>query len=180
MRELADDESKYIRELDTLVDGVIPVLLSSVLSKSETAIAAGIFDANPDELIDSSFTKPIVDMGIALEHLRSLHKRIPLGDPEGLTSWAHSAHKSYDDYLVAWRMGFQGAIVNLAPATSPSSTEEQSALYDMPRNANGDMVNADGERVDVAFLLRRPLVRIKYLSRVLKVWIYCLTLAERN
>ncbi|KAK5014457.1 hypothetical protein LTR60_003348, partial [Cryomyces antarcticus] len=43
MNELASDEAKYTRELRTLVDGVISVLLSCVLSKSDTAVAAGLF-----------------------------------------------------------------------------------------------------------------------------------------
>jgi hypothetical protein len=171
MQELADDETKYMRELNTLVDGVIPVLLSSVLSKSESAIAAGLFDTNPGERINASYTKPIVAMGVALERLRSLHKRIPLGDPEALTSWAHGAHKTYDDYLSAWRMGFQDVIVNLAPASS-SASQAESTLDTMPRNAAGDVVNADGERVDVAFLLKRPFVRVKYLSKIWKVCLY--------
>jgi hypothetical protein len=43
MKELSSDESKYIRELNTLVDGVIPVLLTCVLSKSDSVVAAGLF-----------------------------------------------------------------------------------------------------------------------------------------
>lgn len=172
MHELADDEMKYLRELNTLVDGVIPVLLSSVLSKSESAIAAGLFDTNPQQPLDAAFTKPIVDMGICLERLRSLHKRIPLGDPEAISSWAHGAHKTYTDYLAAWRMGFQDLVVNLAPASPSHSPKEQSPIDTMPQNASGDVVNAEGERVDVAFLLKRPLVRIKYLTKVNKVCIH--------
>ena len=39
----------------------------------------------------------------------------------------------------------------------------------MPRNAEGYVVNGDGERVDVAYMLKRPLVRLKYLAKTLKV-----------
>lgn len=169
MKELTDDEAKYLRELNTLVDGVIPVLLSSVLSKSKSAIAAGLFDANPGEQLDASFTKPIVDMGVALERLRSLHKRIPLGDPEAITSWAHGAYNTYSDYLAAWRMGFQDVVVNLAPASESPATSDLPTLDTMPRNANGDVVDVGGERVDVAFLLKRPLNRVKYLAKICKV-----------
>lgn len=172
MKELADDEAKYIRELNTLVDGVIPVLLSSVLSKSKSAIAAGLFDTDSSEPLDASFTKPIVDMGVALERLRSLHKRIPLGDPEAITSWAHGAHKTYNDYLTAWRMGFQDIVVNLAPASHSPSSPEDSSLDTMSRNAHGDVIDTEGERVDVAFLLKRPLFRVKYLAKNLKVCLY--------
>lgn len=169
MRELADDESKYIRELKTLVDGVIPVLLTCVLSKSDSAIAAGLFDTDSSEGLDPSFTKPIVDMGVALERLRSLHNRIPLEDPKAFVTWLQGAHKSYDDYLTAWRMGFQDVVVNLAPASRSSSASQSPTLDEIPRNANGDVVGSNGARVDVAFLLKRPLVRIKYLEKILKV-----------
>jgi hypothetical protein len=171
MKELSDDEAKYMRELNTLVDGVIPVLLSSVLSKSDSAVAAGLFDSNPSEQLDGSFTKPIVDMGVCLERLRSLHKRIPLGDPEAIISWAHGAQKTYTDYLAAWRLGFQDVVVNLAPA----ARSEKSPLDTMPLNANGDVVDAEGEVADVAFLLKRPLTRIKHLAKIVKVRLYSRT-----
>ncbi|RDW84716.1 hypothetical protein BP6252_02306 [Coleophoma cylindrospora] len=168
LRELSDDETKYMRELKTLVDGVVPVLLTCVLSKSESAIAAGLFNPDSTDPADTSFTKPIVAMGIALERLKSLHKRIPLQDAEALVIWAHRAHKVYDDYLAAWRLGFQDVVVNLAPASRTSSAEQKSLLEEIPQNASGDVVNSNGERVDVAFLLKRPLVRIKYLAKLTK------------
>ncbi|KAH8602304.1 hypothetical protein B0O99DRAFT_606209 [Bisporella sp. PMI_857] len=169
LRELATDETKYMRELKTLVDGVIPVLLTCVLSKSDSAIAAGLFSPTPVVGgADSAFTKPIVDMGIALERLKSLHNRIPLEDSITLVTWFQNAYKTYDDYLTAWRMGFQDVVVNLAP-TSPSTSAQQTPNKDeMPLNANGDVVKEDGERVDVAFLLKRPLVRVKHLCKVVK------------
>ena len=173
MKELADDEAKYMRELNTLVDGVIPVLLSSVLSKSDSAVAAGLFDSNPGEQLDGSFTKPIVDMGVSLERLRSLHKRIPLGDPEALISWAHGAHKTYTDYLAAWRLGFQDVVVNLAPASRSPGKSEEPTLDTMPLNANGDVVDTEGEVAVVAFLLKRPFTSIKHLSKIFKVCLSC-------
>ena len=168
MRELADDEVKYMRELKTLVDGVIPVLLTCVLSKSESAVSAGLFNPNTSDVSDPSFTQPIVDMGIALERLKSLHKRIPLEDPHAFIAWAQTAHKTYDDYLASWRMGFQDVVVNLAPACQPSM-EQTSSLDEMPRNADGDVLNSNGERADVQYMLKRPLVRAKYLSKIVKV-----------
>lgn len=168
LQELADDEIKYKRELKTLVDGVIPVLLTCVLSKSDPAIATGMFGQSSSGQADSFITKPIVDMGVALERLKTLHNRIPLDDIDLLLHWALGAHKVYDDYVDAWRMGFQNVIVNLAPATQSNSGEDQS-LDEMPRNEDGDVLNENGERVDVAFLLKRPLVRVKYLAKVMKV-----------
>lgn len=173
MRELATDESKYMRELRTLVDGVIPVLLTCVLSKSDSAVAAGLFRPSAPNHEDPTFTRPIVDMGIALERMKTLHKRIPKDDPTSLLTWAHGAQRVYAEYLKAWRMGFQDVVVNLAPATDNiptalSSTTSQALDEGLPRNEDGDVVNGDGERVDVAFLLKRPLVRLKYLQKTLK------------
>lgn len=170
LKELVTDENKYMRELRTLVDGVIPVLLTSVLSRSESAIAAGLFDPTLGEKADNIVTRPIVDMGIALERLRSLHRRIPKQDTKSLIQWAYGAHKVYEDYLTAWRMGFQDVVVNLAP-TSPSAliSDDLALLEGTPCNKDGDVTDTNGERVDVAFLLKRPLIRIKYLLRLYEV-----------
>ncbi|KAL8675494.1 MAG: hypothetical protein Q9168_000006 [Polycauliona sp. 1 TL-2023] len=175
MKELANDETKYMRELRTLVDGVIPVLLTCVLSKSDSAVAAGLFQQNYTGQADPNFTKPIVDMGIALERLKTLHRRIPMQDAKSLLTWAQGAQRVYAEYLKAWRMGFQDVVVNLAPAAecqkplNPGSSSSNAGLEDgLPINKDGDVVNGDGERVDVAFLLKRPLVRLKYLAKTLK------------
>ncbi|KAI4124104.1 MAG: hypothetical protein LQ347_005855, partial [Umbilicaria vellea] len=175
MKELASDESKYMRELRTLVGGVIPVLVNCVLSRADSAAAASLFRAGPNAKTDPNLTGPIMEMGISLERLKSLHKRIPLGDSIALLTWAQGAQRIYADYLKAWRMGFQDVVVNLAPAsedrpTTGTSCSGQTEDLDqgLPRNKDGDVVNCDGERVDVAFLLKRPLVRLKYLAKTFK------------
>ncbi|KAI4197947.1 MAG: hypothetical protein LQ350_005601 [Teloschistes chrysophthalmus] len=175
MNELSSDEKKYMRELRTLVDGVIPVLLTCVLSKSDSAVAADLFHPTAPNQSDPNFTKPIVDMGIALERLKTLHRRIPAQDANSLFTWAQGAQRVYSEYLKAWRMGFQDVVVNLAPSAESlpthggASTSENGSLEDgLPINKDGDVVNGDGERVDVAFLLKRPLVRLKYLAKTLK------------
>ncbi|KAF2028867.1 hypothetical protein EK21DRAFT_68719 [Setomelanomma holmii] len=176
MKELATDEAKYMRELRTLVDGVIPVLLSCVLSKSDSAVAAGLFSrsAHTDS---TSVTKPIVEMGECLERLKTLHKRVPKDDPDAFVSWAQSAQRVYAGYIAAWRLGFQDVVISLAPADDdpfkPSKVvdgPDDGAPWDegMPRNAEGYVINGDGERVDVAYMLKRPLVRLKYLAKSLK------------
>ena len=162
--EFTADEVKYQRELRTLVDGVIPVLLSCVLSKSDSAIAAGLFGRSASD--DAAITKPIVDMGVALERLKAHHRRAPKSDNNALISWAQGAARIYHDYLKAWRMGFQDVVVNLAPADADTSARWDDGLL---RNEDGDLINGDGERVDVAFLLKRPLVRLKYLAKTFKV-----------
>ncbi len=168
MNEFVEDEKKYMRELHTLVDGVIPVLLSCVLSKSDSAIAASLYGTSTNHANDPNFTRPIIDMGVALERLKGLHKRIPLHDPDKLLQWARGAHKVYEDYIEAWRLGFEDVVVNLGPAT-PDEMGEDKMDEGMPRNAEGDVVDAQGNRVDIAYLQKRPLVRLKRLAKTLKV-----------
>lgn len=175
LKELASDESKYMRELHTLVDGVIPVLLNCVLSKSDSAVAAGLFRPSSKFNDEPSFTRPIVDMGIEVERLKALHKRIPLDNVNELLTWTQGAQQVYKDYLRAWRMGFQDVVVNLAPAAEedsqtlkPVNADTSGADEGLPLNKDGDVVDANGQRVDVAFLLKRPLVRLKYISKTLK------------
>lgn len=181
MRELTNDEAKYMRELRTIVDGVIPVLLSVVLSKDDSAVAAGLFSRS-SKSDPSEVTKPIMDMGVCLERLKTLHKRTPKDDADNFLSWAQSAQRVYDDYINAWRLGFQDVVISLAPADDDPFKQakivngpDDGAPWDegMPRNAEGYVVNGDGERVDVAYMLKRPLVRLKYLAKTLKV---CFTL----
>lgn len=168
MRKLAEDETKYMRELNTLVDGVIPVLLTCVLSKSDSAIASGLFDPDNDDSTDGSITKHIVDMGIALERLTMFHKRMPLADVDLFITWANTVHTGYQDYLKAWRAGFQDMVVTLAPA-SRSASAETLDLDDIPRIKNGEVLGADGQQADVTYFLKRPLVRVKYLAKTIKV-----------
>ncbi|EKD20300.1 hypothetical protein MBM_00982 [Drepanopeziza brunnea f. sp. 'multigermtubi' MB_m1] len=166
-RELADDEAKYMRELNTLVDGVIPVLLTCVLSKSELAIATGLFDPLASST-DNLQTKPIVDMGVALERLKSLHKRIPLTDPLDFIRWAESAVKTYEDFIHAWRSGFEDVVVNLAPASRTDSMAVESDRDKMKIDKHGDVLRDTGERADVGYMLKRPLVRTKGLAKATK------------
>ncbi|KAL4934410.1 uncharacterized protein BDV17DRAFT_6823 [Aspergillus undulatus] len=171
LKELSLDEAKYMRELRTLVGGVIPVLLTCVLSRSDSAIAAGLFRPSADPKDELTFTKPIVNMGVAIERLKLLHKRIPLEAADGLIQWAHGAQKVYREYLKAWRLGFKDVVVNLAPLEEGEETKDSDtkSLDDgMSRDENGDVVDGDGQKVDVAYLLKRPLVRLKYLAKTFK------------
>ncbi|KAL5364947.1 hypothetical protein BJX96DRAFT_168701 [Aspergillus floccosus] len=171
LKELSLDEAKYMRELKTLVGGVIPVLLTCVLSKSDSAIAAGLFRPSLDPKDELNFTKPIVDMGVAIERLKTLHKRIPQEDAGALLTWAIGAQRVYREYLKAWRLGFKDVIVNLAPLEEDEkgeNAETKSLDEGMDRDENGDIVDSNGEKVDVAYLLKRPLVRLKYLAKTFK------------
>ncbi|KAJ5642359.1 hypothetical protein N7490_006359 [Penicillium lividum] len=171
LAELAADEAKYMRELKTLVGGVIPVLLTCVLSRSDSAIAAGLFRPSLDPKDDLNFSKPIVNMGVAIERLKTLHKRIPQNDTDALLSWAQGAQRVYREYLKAWRLGFKDVIVNLAPleeGEANDDAETKSLDEGMERDENGDVVDSEGDKVDVAYLLKRPLVRLKYLAKSFK------------
>ncbi|KAJ5819134.1 hypothetical protein N7474_004725 [Penicillium riverlandense] len=170
LQELAADEAKYMRELKTLVGGVIPVLLTCVLSRSDSAIAAGLFQPSMDPKDDMNFSKPIVNMGVAIERLKTLHKRIPQDNVDALLTWAQGAQRVYREYLRAWRLGFKDVIVNLAPLEEGENTNAETKSIDegLERDENGDVIGSDGEKVDVAYLLKRPLVRLKHLAKSFK------------
>ncbi|KAJ9664705.1 hypothetical protein H2198_000051 [Neophaeococcomyces mojaviensis] len=163
LETMRHEEQKYFRELRTLVDGVTPVLLQSLLSKTDAAATVGLFSDNNKN--DANLTQPIIQMGVALERLKNLHNRIPLHEHEidSLLSWASSAHKYYTDYVKWWRLGFQGVIVNLAPLNDSQTTEEDM----LARDLDGDVTGADGQKVDVAYLQKRPLVKIKKFSKLI-------------
>lgn len=156
---LVADEERYGRELKTLIEGVIPVLLQCVLSKAGSAAAAGLFSSTSTQ-DGTSFTTQIIEMGIALERLKTLHNRIPFQSVDSLLNWAQTAQKAYRDYLQAWRLGFQDVVVNLAPLEQHESSDQG-----MARDDAGDLIDTEGKKVDVAFLLKRPLVRVKALSK---------------
>lgn len=171
LKELSADETKYMRELKTLVGGVIPVLLTCVLSKSDSAVAAGLFRPSTDPKDEVNFSKPIVDMGVAVERLKAMHKRIPQDNADSLLQWAQGAQRVYRQYLRCWRLGFKDVVVNLAPleeGEAGNDGETKSLDEGLERDESGDVVDSDGEKVDVAYLLKRPLVRLKYLAKTFK------------
>jgi hypothetical protein len=158
MNEISTDELKYQRELRTLVDGVIPVLLTYVLSKDDSKRTPGSRSSSMKD--NAALTQPIYQMGVALERLKAAHKRIPMHDPNEFLLWAQSSMRVYSDYLKVWRLGFEDIVVNLAPA---DESEKHPPGQRQPSAQQGD-----GERVDVAYLLKRPLVRMKTLSKTLR------------
>ncbi|KAK8041273.1 hypothetical protein PG994_014280 [Apiospora phragmitis] len=165
LQEFARDEDLYLRELKTLVDGVIPVLLTQVAQGNDYSHTDSFASSSSGkEKVDSS-AKSVVQMGIALEKLKNSHKRCPMHDAHRLPQWLDSVYSIYDQYLDAWRLGFKDLIVNLAPR---SPDDEDSLINALPRNEQGDVLNEDGERVDVAHLLKKPLIRVKYISKFIK------------
>jgi hypothetical protein len=166
--EFSDDEHYYRRELKTLVDGVIPVLLNQVVhgdTRSSTDLFGG---GNGIKDRADSMSNAVVNMGIALEKMKKVHDWVPVSDLSRLLSWLASIYPIYDNYLDAWRLGFQDLIVNLAPAAE-KNYDDDSLVNAMPRNEDGDVLDDNGERVDVAYLLKRPLIRIKWIVKFLRV-----------
>ncbi|EFX01132.1 hypothetical protein CMQ_6074 [Grosmannia clavigera kw1407] len=165
--EFGEDDDLYSRELKTLVDGVIPVLLTQFVHERDPQRSAQIFGAGADAHRINMMSKAVVDMGVVLEELRTLHKLVPLHDAQRMIQWMETAFSVYEDYLDAWRLGFQGIIVNLAPAAGRQD-DNDSLLNAMDRNEDGDVLDVNGERVDVAYLLKRPLLRIRWMLKFAK------------
>ncbi|KAI0167320.1 hypothetical protein BJ166DRAFT_495624 [Pestalotiopsis sp. NC0098] len=163
LREFARDEDLYQRELKTLVDGVIPVLLNQFVHGNGSVVSEDLFSSSKDK--EDNVAKSVIQMGIALEKVRNAHRRCPLSDAHKLPRWLESTRSVYDNYLDVWRLGFNDLIVNLAPL---SLDDNDSLVNALPRNEQGDVVNEDGERIDVAHLLKRPLVRVKWITRFIR------------
>ncbi|KAM0354189.1 hypothetical protein ACHAPU_001224 [Fusarium lateritium] len=164
LKEFSEDESLYLRELKTLVDGVIPVLLQKVVNGDN---AYDLFGSGAPVTKADALSKSVVNMGVALEKLRMAHRKAPVQEIRRLASWGHGVVPIYHKYLDAWRLGFQDLVVNLAPAAG-ALEDEDSLVGAMPRNESGDIVDAAGERVDVAHLLKRPLLRLKQIAKFFK------------
>lgn len=165
LKEFSIDEDLYRRELKTLVDGAVPVLLRQVV-ESKNDYAADLFGPSSDGRADT-MGKAVVNMGIALEKLRNLHKRSPTNDVNKILTWVLAAYPVYDRYLDVWRLGFEGIVVNLAPA--PNRLDDEDSLVNaMPRNEYGDVVDDKGQPVDLQRLLTRPLARVRGLLKLLR------------
>ncbi|KAI1131199.1 hypothetical protein F5Y10DRAFT_262379 [Nemania abortiva] len=164
LQEFARDENLYSRELKTLVDGVIPVLLSQFVHGKRDP-SGDLFTSPGGTHKEDPLPKAVVGMGIALEKLKNHHRRCPLTDIHRLPQWLETITPTYQDYIDVWRLGFQGIIVNLAPA---SPDDEDSLIDAMPRNEQGDILNEHGDRIDVAHLLKRPLVRTKWITKFIE------------
>src|SRR3569833_3307382 len=172
LKEFAEDENLYQGELKTLVDGVLPVLLTHFvpgdppdprdLFSNGTGISHG----------GGAWAKSVVDMGISLEKLKAFHKRAPLNNAQGLLLWLDNVYPVYDRYVDVWRLGFRDIIVRLAPGPHELDDSKDSLLNAMARNEDGDVLDENGERVDVAHLLKRPLVRIKWMHKLAKVCLH--------
>ncbi|KAI5812512.1 hypothetical protein BZA77DRAFT_139846 [Pyronema omphalodes] len=202
LRGFAYEEFKYLRELRTLVEDVVPILFQTVLGRADDDLrrsssissvgTSHTGSTRSSRAFSSNPTRPIVDMGISLERLRTLHERIPTGNVEQVLAWAVDARRVYEEYLSVWRLGFQDVVVHMIPdeedyaqarrdsmirkeleilhagGTGSLQFEGDPSTWAMPPPPAMDDELKD-EKVDVAFLLKRPLVRLKLLAKLFKV-----------
>jgi hypothetical protein len=202
LRGFAYEEVKYLRELRTLVEDVVPILFQTVLGRADDDLrrsssissvgTSHTGSTRSSRAFSSNPTRPIVDMGISLERLRTLHERIPTGNVEQVLAWAVDARRVYEEYLSVWRLGFQDVVVHMIPdeedyaqarrdsmirkeleilhagGTGSLQFEGDPSTWAMPPPPAMDDELKD-EKVDVAFLLKRPLVRLKLLAKLFKV-----------
>jgi hypothetical protein len=211
LEELKTEEVKYMHELRTLVEDVVPVLFQTVLGRADddlrrtssiSSIATSTTGSSRASRsgFSSNPTRPIVDMGISLERLKSLHERIPSQDDDHLLTWATDAKRVYEEYLSVWRMGFQDVVVSMSPDEEQQRIERDESIRKelelLHGSVKGDSIagaltgdekyegdpstwamppppdmedDIEDEKVDVAFLLKRPLVRLKTLAKLFKV-----------
>ncbi|CCX33637.1 Similar to hypothetical protein [Tuber melanosporum Mel28]; acc. no. XP_002836656 [Pyronema omphalodes CBS 100304] len=201
LRGFAYEEVKYLRELRTLVEDVVPILFQTVLGRADDDLrrsssissvgTSHTGSTRSSRAFSSNPTRPIVDMGISLERLRTLHERIPTGTVEQVLAWAVDARRVYEEYLSVWRLGFQDVVVLMTPdeedyaqarrdslirkeleilhagGTGSLQFEGDPSTWAMPPPPAMDDELKD-EKVDVAFLLKRPLVRLKLLAKLFK------------
>lgn len=172
LEKLGSDEAQYMRELQTLVGGVIPVLLKSILSKDDK-LQSSVDQSGPCATPTPTsipahaekLAEPIVKMGTCLRELKKWHKAIPTYDAKDLFAWARGVKAVYRKYLVEWRLCFQHIVIKLASHPGEKTLLDHRAL---PQDSEGDVVDDNGAKVDVAYLLKRPLVRLKYLAKTLR------------
>lgn len=150
LKELELDEQRYRQELRTLVKGVVPVLRSHELNKDSASITTA--SNVPD-------SPSVAGIGRILDKLWSQHDRMPTNDAKAFIAWTNVVQSVYQDYLAAWKMGFDDVTVNLGPANHDGLPSVVSVT---------NTASTDDNRVDVAFLLKRPLVRLKTLHRTLQ------------
>lgn len=69
-------------------------------------------------------------------------------------------------------MGFENVVINLtadgdgqSTVSTVTSISGSSWNGGLPRDEDGYIVDGDGFRVDIAFLLKRLLIRLKYLKK---------------
>lgn len=153
------DERTYLKELTTLTRGIMPVMLDDTSSEAR--------DAFGNRSTTESYAT-LQRLDEALRDLRRNHGNSPRDSVHDLLSWARDAAISYKTYLRNWRLGLDDVVVNISTALS---TAHGSSITDgmLSRNEDGEVVDRNGDRIDVGHLLKRPLVRLKHLAKTFEV-----------
>lgn len=74
LHEFFTDDTKYTRELRTLVDGVIPVLFSNASSPAGHERAMSPYNASATFGDNENYAKAVLSMGVSLQRLKDHHE----------------------------------------------------------------------------------------------------------
>ncbi|KAF3928479.1 hypothetical protein ABW20_dc0106761 [Dactylellina cionopaga] len=179
--ELATEEFSYTEDLQLLEHRIVPVLLDAKLAKTDQEAAAGK-RASPEKLIQNNPLKAIVDVSIALKRLNGIHEKLAdaikiatpddaeaVPEPEEILKWAQASKYVYEDYIAFWKMDWDEVVIN---------TDVLEAIEKKKAGGNGSVGSAsevlagtgkNGKSIDVGYLLKRPLVRTRVLTKLFKV-----------
>lgn len=203
LKTLVYEEERYRRELDTLVNDVVPAVIMAALDQTDNDIAKGLQKSIGGNVAGKSVnTLPqIMELSTVLNQLQRLHARNDPTDLSKLGVWSRDAIQQYTKYLPAWRQGFQEIIVSVpkyeddfesaqdlfaAAGIDPetrrglesrlemlsSGAETPLSFDERPRTPPivlRTVMEPQEEKVDVAYLLKRPLVAIKRNAKFFQV-----------
>ncbi|RPA79311.1 hypothetical protein BJ508DRAFT_141738 [Ascobolus immersus RN42] len=194
LKTLTYEETRYRRELDTLVNDVVPAVIMAALDQTDNDIAKGLQRAIGGNIAGKTInTLPqIMELSTVLNQLQRLHAKIDTTDASKLAAWSRDAVHHYAKYLPAWRQGFQEIIVSVpkyeeaydfsqdiftAAGIDPEARKGLESRLDLlageadtpepgeerrtPPIRMKSVKEPEEEKVDVAYLLKRPLVAIK-------------------
>ncbi|KAK6497600.1 hypothetical protein TWF481_012007 [Arthrobotrys musiformis] len=187
--ELATEELSYTADLQLLEHRIIPVLLEAKLAKTDKDAAAGK-RASPEKLMENNPLKSIVDVNIALKRLNGVHDRLAdaikaattnqasevaaVPNPDEILKWAQASKYVYEDYIAYWRMDWDEVVIN---TTVLEAIEKKKGVSNVGSAGvagvlSGGVLAGNGKNggsIDVGYLLKRPLVRTRVLTKLFKL-----------
>ncbi|KAF3089639.1 hypothetical protein TWF569_010693 [Orbilia oligospora] len=188
--ELATEELSYTEDLQLLEHRIIPVLLEAKLAKTDKDAAAGK-RPSPEKLMENNPLKSIVDVNIALKRLNGVHDRladaikaattnqadqvVAVPNPDEILKWAQAAKYVYEDYITYWRMDWDEVVINtnvLEAIEKKKGVSNVGSAGGVAGVLSGGVSAGNGKNegtIDVGYLLKRPLVRTRVLTKLFKV-----------
>ncbi|EPS41324.1 hypothetical protein H072_4803 [Dactylellina haptotyla CBS 200.50] len=185
--ELATEELSYTEDLQLLEHRIVPVLLEAKLAKTDKEAAAGK-RASPEKLLENNPLKSIVDVNIALKRLNGVHEKLAdaIGavtksgqqqvdglstapDPGEILKWAQLAKYVYEDYITFWKMDWDEVVIN-TDVLEAIEKKKGAGSAGILNGAGGSLsgTGRNGKTIDVGYLLKRPLVRTRVLTKLFK------------